>query len=435
MLLAPISTLKMHLRPRSSSLSFFMKSIPALLCLLLFSAFGNHIAAQKNKAEPIRAWNHGSLPAPKGMEYIPGGTIIIKYGAGAQDSFNTRMYSLSPFFMDKTEVTNAQYRQFLNWVIDSVAVTQFLKDSKYFYKNNSDSNQKRINWSKVKHRSLFGSNSKKTQNALQPMYKNGEIKPELYNFVMTYTLSKPGNKRNGTRTTEAVNVYPDTRTWATDFPNSQTDMMVQQYFSNPAWDDYPVVGITWKQARAYAKWRSMVNTGKSSAKFMRKYNLPYALPSEAQWVHAALGMNGKSSDTSIAPQVHDLSANYKQNEGVYTEDGASYTVPVKSYAPNQFGLYNMLGNASEWVLDAYNQSAWAFAHDQNPVILYDADSTEVDFMKAKVFRGGSWKDKADEVSPNYRNFDGQDVPHSYIGFRCVMPAPEVITKQVQTRKR
>jgi hypothetical protein len=89
---------------------------------------------------------------------------------------------------------------------------------------------------------------------------------------------------------------------------------------------------------------------------------------------------------------------------------------------------------AEWVLHAYNESAWAFVHDQNPVLLYDADSTESNFMKSKVVRGGSWKDNARFLSPYIRDYESQDVPHSYIGFRCVMPAPEILGKRVETRR-
>jgi formylglycine-generating enzyme required for sulfatase activity len=87
------------------------------------------------------------------------------------------------------------------------------------------------------------------------------------------------------------------------------------------------------------------------------------------------------------------------------------------------------------VLDAYNASAWAFVHDQNPVLLYDAEQTDSDLMRSKIVRGGSWKDNAQFLSPYTRNYEVQDIPHSYIGFRLVMPAPEILGTKVETRRR
>jgi sulfatase modifying factor 1 len=385
----------------------------------------------------VKAYNHKSIPAPDGMVYVPGGSIVIKY-ANESDSFNIKKFSLSPYFMDKTEVTNKEYREFVNWVIDSVAVVEYLKDGRYFRDANRDSSHKYINWSKVSHKSVFGKGSDR-QAQLQSMYENGEIKTSLYNFAFKSLKATGPNKDNKEFVVESVNIYPDTRVWATDFPNSQADLMVQEYFTNPAYDDYPVVGVTWMQARAFAYWRTLTS-GKLS-RFLSDYKLPYTLPTEAQWVNAAEGLQGGGTadapdtiNTLLRDPKSKYAANFKQEEGNYTEDGSSYTVPVMAYRANNLGLYNMLGNVAEWVLDAYNVSAWAFVHDQNPVLLYDSEPGEADIMRSKVVRGGSWKDNAETVNANFRNYEVQDVPHSYIGFRLVMPAPEIITEQLETRK-
>lgn len=397
--------------------------------------------AQDRGVNPIRAYNYKTLPAPPGMAYIPGGSILIKYGQSDSETSSVKKFSVSSFYIDKTEVTNKQYRDFINWVIDSVAVAAYIKDDKYFAHNSIDSSSKSIRWNKFKHHGsqIMSSKNKDIQAKIAPMFDHGQIRKDLYNFAYTYLKrGKPGDPKDHW-VTENVNVYPDTKVWATDFPNSQTDELVSEYFTNPAYDDYPVVGVTWKQARAYAYWRSMHSHTKKS-KYIKNFQLPYSLPSEAQWAYAAQGsqdaMEDYTTDSSRIPRdkKNRLIANFKQDEGDYTEDGSSYTVPVTSYAPNAFGLYNMEGNVAEWVLDSYNESAWAFVHDQNPVLLYDADSTESNFMKSKVVRGGSWKDNARYLSPYIRDYESQDIPHSYIGFRCVMPAPEILGKRVETRK-
>lgn len=412
----------------------------SVFCAATITCLSLSSCAQQNNVGRVRAYNRNSIPTPPGMVYIPGGSIMMKYNNVTGDTSGYKKVSLSPFFIDKTEVTNKEYREFVNWVLDSIAVTAYLHDEKYFTSQNRDSSTKYINWNKLNNsKPLWQSRNSDIQNSLQAMFEHGEIKKEIANY--NYVRLKKNKDGRGEYVTETVGVYPDTRAWATDFPNSQTDMMVQAYFMNESFDDYPVVGVTWQQALAYANWRSNTqaynNNGKKS-KYMLSYDLPYNLPSEAQWVYAAQGaLDFEAVDSFRVPRDNKdrLVANFKQSEGEYTTDGSSYTVHVMSYKPNEFGLYNMMGNVAEWTLDAYNESAWAFVHDQNPVLQYDAGATDPDIMKRKVVRGGSWKDNAQSLSPYSRSFEMQDIPHSYIGFRCVMPAPEVLTKKVETRSK
>ena len=128
-------------------------------------------------------------------------------------------------------------------------------------------------------------------------------------------------------------------------------------------------------------------------------------------------------------------SNFKQDEGDYWEDGAALSTPSMSFAPNEFGLYNMEGNVSEWVMDAYSPSVYSFVSDLNPVLLYDADSSDVEAMKRKVIRGGSFMSNAKALNPYYRDVELQNVAHCYLGFRCVMQAPEILHKNVSTRNR
>jgi formylglycine-generating enzyme required for sulfatase activity len=414
---------------------FTMFLLAALVCCSASIAKG-----KKHKIRPVRAYNKSTIPAPEGMVYIPGGSILMNYSGQAEDSANYRLVSLSPFFMDKTEVTNSQYREFINWVIDSIAITEYVKDEQYFKNSQRDSTTRYINWAKVGDKfkgPLWQSKNDDVHSKVLPMMDHEEIKKDLVNF--TYSYFRPSaDKKSGSYVTETINVYPEINTWATDFPNSQTDMMVQAYFTASAFDDYPVVGINWKQAQAYTYWRTKVSGYGKGSKHILNFQLPYALPSEAQWVYAAQAKRAipvlGDSGVVMRDNRDNLVANFKQAEGEYTEDGSSYTVHVMSYAPNDFGLFNMVGNVAEWTLDAYNESAGAFVHDQNPVLLYDAAADEPDVMKRKVLRGGSWKDNGAEMSAYTRAFEVQDIPHSYIGFRCVMPAPEILTRQVETRK-
>src|SRR5690606_12789674 len=73
-------------------------------------------------------------------------------------------------------------------------------------------------------------------------------------FIETYTDNPSPGKANEH---PSVQVYPDTLVWKMDFSYSQNDPMVKSYFNHPAYNTYPVVGITWEQANAFCNWRTM----------------------------------------------------------------------------------------------------------------------------------------------------------------------------------
>ncbi len=478
----------------------------------------------KSRTRPVIPFRHTTLAAPPGMVYVPGGSVTIKYSSSAWDTTSKKKVSLTSFYIDKTEVTNQQYRLFTEWVIDSIAITNYIKDEKYFYDlptskkkdaddkkpADSDSTKKdtlnfiqkdvaaapdttnwskrRINWSKVDHKEIFETTDEELKAKIAPMLDaDGKIKQELYMFTYGYVRSLGTNPKAkvGEMAYVTVNIYPDEKIWVKDLTNAQVEMLVENYFNTPPFDDYPVVGVTWHQARAFAYWRSKASSNYEwIADYLKYYRLNYSLPSEAQWVYAAgADMKGvfepeapdapPASDTVAAPPpaiidstmlvsdsvLHDststaianvpvrtgssldedrdgrLLENFKQEEGKYNDDGGTFTLPVMSYAPNEFGVYNMVGNVSEWVLDAYSPSAFAFISDVNPILLYDADTTEADAMKRKVVRGGSFMSNARALSPYTRDNDLQTSAHCYIGFRCVLPAPEILNKTVATRRK
>ncbi len=78
--------------------------------------------------------------------------------------------------------------------------------------------------------------------------------------------------------------------------------------------------------------------------------------------------------------------------GNYADDGGVTTVPVGTYQPNEYGLYDMAGNVAEWTSSAYDESSYMFTHDLNPDYRYNASPDDPPVMKRKVIRGGSWKD-------------------------------------------
>lgn len=393
------------------------------------------------------AFKSRTLPAPPGMVYIPPGTIYYK---SSLDSSDVGKYiSLSAFFIDKTEVTNRQYKEFLTWVADSIAVTDFLEDDSYFLparKNATEPDGKRfINWRKVRRISpIWKNKNPNIQEKIAPMLTTEGTKTVLNRELIKYQFSFL--KSNGDKkeyVTLNIPVMPVEDIWSKDFPNAQLVSMDANYFMHQVYDNHPVVGVTWNQARAYTDWRGkdiMKNVLKNS--YLSGFQLIYSLPTEAQWQYAAGGKIDPQDETNTVRLTIEkkegspkrLAVNFKQGEGTYSKDGATFTVPVKSYIPNAFGVYNMAGNVSEWTLDAYSPSASVFINDLNPVLLYDASDTDGDALKRKVVRGGSWKDNGEQLNIETRAYESQDDPHSFIGFRCVMSAFEMTTDQSKTRR-
>ncbi len=170
------------------------------------------------------------------------------------------------------------------------------------------------------------------------------------------------------------------------------------YRPKTGYADHPVVYVSWYGAMAYAKWK-----GKR-------------LPTEAEWEYAARGgLAGKLypwGDT-----VDSSRANYDWNVGRTTAGGA--------YAANDYGLYDMVGNVSEWCLDAYDSAFYTSYPAHNP--LSGASSIQwlldnyTEIKSDRVLRGGSWASLAGLVRVANRSNFSPGVTSSVFGFRCVKP--------------
>ena len=242
-----------------------------------------------------------------------------------------------------------------------------------------------------------------------------EITNDEYRQFMQYLEDNPDYELSEGTTIESLK--PDTTVWSSDFTHHYGDPLLAYYWSHPAFDDYPVVGVSWESAREFARWRT---------KFLNDYRkeeglLPFPsfrLPTEAEWEYAARGGRDNVKYPWGNPYTRNsrgcVLANFKPGRGNYVDDGYAYTSPVGVFFPNDFGLYDMSGNVAEWCEDAYIDSYNPVVWDLNPI--YRDDSND-----KKVIRGGSWKDIAFFIEVATRTFEYKDSTRAFIGFRTAMP--------------
>ena len=371
---------------------------------------------------------------PFGMVYIPAGAFNM--GPSDQDvpyavTAQAKTVTIPAFYMDNTEITNNEYRQFVYWVRDSLAHRliggeHLIDEGEY---------GERINW-----REKIKWDDEQNEETLAELflpeterfYRRKEIDTRKLNFEYYWIdlrlAAQRESRDQGMRDRsvfikkDVINVYPDTLAWIHDYTYSFHDPLTQMYFWHPAYDDYPVVGVNWKQARAFSIWRTQLMNSymeENGNAFVQDFRLP----SEAEWEYAARGGLDLSPYPWGGPYIRNsrgcFLGNFKPMRGNYMDDGGVYTVKATSYWPNDYGLYCMAGNVSEWTSNAFDESSYSFSHDISTNYEYEAKESDLPALKRKVIRGGSWKDVGYYLQTGTRTYEYQDTSKCYIGFRCV----------------
>lgn len=348
-------------RSVSSKFLLILTGIAASACGLLGLGGGKGGDAGELVGVPGReGW---VLTVPYGMVPIPAGTFHMGQAdedpASTQINYNKQV-TIGSFFMDDTEITNNEYRQFTN-----------------FY-----------------------------------LVDNGSI--EGFETIDAETFRQQ--------------YYPDTVCWMRDFAHHMGDPIQDYYYWHPAYDDYPVVGVSWDAATYFAQWRTAyLNDYRKS---VGDFPMPnFRLPSEAEWEYSARGGRDLAKYPWGNPYIRNakgcMLANFKPGRGNFYDDGFAYTAQVMSYFPNDYGLYDMAGNASEWCLDDFNPASVPTVWDLNPQYIDPRTNPESAkynerIAPKKVIRGGSWKDVAYYLETGTRTFEFRDSTRAYIGFRCAM---------------
>jgi len=469
----------------------------AVIFALLIAVFYSCGSNDRGELVGVKVKKKWFSEKPFGMALIPGGSFTM----GKQDediigtlNTPTKTVTVRPYYMDETEVTNSEYKEFVHWVRDSIVRTELAKraadeglmatpDEKgegpkggiqnYKFK---DTVENASPYAKFIYEKAYLNNENKPLNWEEdliwepeeyPDLAYVEVMEELYipkedaiygvrtfdteklNYILTWFDSQAAAKnakawkgknafwknkagadsldinnnkvpkekrRRAFIKRDTLNIYPDTISWIKDFNYAYNDPMHQDYFSHQSYADYPVVGVSWKQARAFCSWR----TKKKNDYLKEKKNgviVPsFRLPTEAEWEYAARGgLEFATYPWGTGSATSDRGcflANFKPVRGNYSVDGALYTVEAKSYNANDFGLYNMAGNVSEWTSSAYNLSSYYMASTMNP-------NVEDENNKRKIIRGGSWKDVAYFLEVSSRDYEYADTARSFIGFRTV----------------
>lgn len=443
---------------------------------------GMIIPSQKSKSfAPTR---------PIGMVPVPAGSFVMgntDYDFAQQQNATPKTVTVSGFYIDDTEITNAEYKVFVDFVRDSI-VRQKLAErayemgfdgttssgatglEAYAFKDMSDGSgtqsayqeyinemadgrsgyesERQLNWDIDLIWDKYDYPDRDYVEVMEEMYYppeerfNGERLMDVrkLNYIFTeIDKTKAARahldenaKRSDFVITDTVNVYPDTTVWVRDFNYAYNDPLHNDYFWNEAYTDYPVVGVTWDQARAFAAYRTQKHKAynQSLKAKNREDIIDYRLPTEVEWEYAARGGKQDAPYPWGGPYLADSRgcylANFKPKRGDYIEDccaknqdaGFMYTAPVKTFFPNDYGLYDMSGNVSEWTQSPYSTASGEYTSTLNP---YLGAGREI---PSKTVKGGSWKDVGYMLMVGARDWEHKDSARSYIGFRTVQNIPE-----------
>ncbi|MDF1699525.1 MAG: formylglycine-generating enzyme family protein [Saprospiraceae bacterium] len=307
--------------------------------------------------------------SPQGMQLIPAG-ILEMGGDNPQadpSEYPKHKVKINAFYMDATEVTNADFEKFVNAT---------------YYKTLAE---RPLDWEELKKQ--LPPNTPKPPDSI--------MAPGALVFVPTDRPVQLNNPQRWWRWTIGAN-------WRNpEGPDSDlTDRM-----------DHPVVQIAWEDAMEYCKW-----AGKR-------------LPTEAEWEWAARGGKenmiypwGNESVNEGTPK-----ANFYQGIFPYqntNQDGYTATAPVKSFDANGYGLYDMSGNVWEWCADWYDVNYYQrkSANVSTASGPDKAYNPQMPYQQERVIRGGSFLCN-DSYCSGYRNArrmgSTADTGLNHTGFRCV----------------
>ncbi len=340
---------------------------------LALAGLGAVASALAQPAVPATPQPAGTPPA--GMVWIPGGEFTMGSvdPLARPDERPIHRVRVDAFWMDATEVTNAQFREF----VDATG-----------YKTTAE---RPVDWEELKKQVPAGT-PKPSDEALKPgslVFSSPDHPVNLADYGQWWKWTNGADWR-----------HPEG-------PASSIDGK----------DNYPVVQVSWDDAVAYCTW-----AGKR-------------LPTEAEWECAARGgldhkVNVWGNEPIDPTRCNTWQGHFPDKNTA--EDGFPLSAPVKSFAPNGFGLYDVAGNAWEWCSDFYRPDTYArqiLAVGQGVVIVNPVgpdkalDPRNPESAESRVQRGGSFlcnDSYCASYRPSARMACPRDTGLQHVGFRCVM---------------
>jgi formylglycine-generating enzyme len=317
----------------------------------------------------------GQMPpdAPPGMVWIPGGefTMGTDSDLGWPDEKPAHRVRVAGFFMDATEVTNVQFRRFVD-ATGYITTAEQTPDLDELMRQS-------------------------------PPGTKPPAKEDLVPGSLVFQMTKgPVDLRDFSQWWHWT---PGANWKRPEGPGSNLDGR----------DEHPVVQVSWDDAVAFARWA-------------RK-----RLPTEAEWEFAARGgLDGKPYvwGDEAPGGGGNWQANIWQGEFPWKntkEDGYERTAPAKSYAPNGYGLYDMAGNVWEWCSDWYDRELYRRRAGLGVIVNPRGPDSTIDpncpSVPQRVQRGGSFlcsDSYCSRYRPSARHGCSPDTGMAHVGFRCVM---------------
>lgn len=303
----------------------------------------------------------------------------IPIGEMPEPNNPTELVTVEPFYISETEVTNFEYRDFL------IHVLYGEKQARAIYKELAKGQtDTRVIWNRI--------------------------------FAKA----------------DAEGLLPDTSCWQEDFTKVYNHPLVSHYFTHPAFNNYPVVGVSWEQARAYCRYVTKAINEERVEKGQAPLP-PFRLPNEAEWEWAAKGAKTKvDQEMSVNQQqfpwpdnkLWDRNGQYRANIKTgwenYIGDGFEYAAPVSSFKANSLGLYNMAGNVAEWTEDVFP----LVSLDDKEMQKSGYRQTNPDASAYRIVKGGSWADYYLAAMTGSRGRYERNRGYSRVGFRIARSKAE-----------